>query len=362
MTMLHCFRTTILLTCFTLATLAAADKPEKTPGIVSSDFVFETAPFASCHASTIVETRDGLLAAWFGGSKEGAKDVDVWLSRRDAGGAWSAPTNVANGRQSDGQRWPCWNPVLARAEAAGDRPERVLLFYKVGPSPSTWWGELKSSTDGGRTWSEAKRLPDGIAGPIKNKPIWLADGTLLCPSSTEDHGWRIHMETTRDLGQTWSRTDALNDGKTFGAIQPTIFRHADGKLQAFCRSQQRVVVETSSTDGGKSWSELKATSLPNPNSGIDGVTLKDGRFLLVYNHTPRGRSPINLAVTKDGRTWHAAAVLDDQPGEYSYPAAIQSDDGLVHITYTWKRQRIQHAVVNPSQLRLREITNGEWPK
>lgn len=350
------------LVCLTISPFVTADEPAKLPGVVASEFIYETAPFPSCHASTIVETRDGLLAAWFGGTKEGAKDVDIWQSRRDAGGAWSAPTRVADGMQSDGKRWPCWNPVLARAVATGDRPERVLLFYKVGPSPSTWWGELKSSTDAGRTWSEAKRLPDGIAGPIKNKPVWLADGTLLCPSSTEDHGWRIHMETTRDLGKTWSRTEALNDGKTFGAIQPTIFRHADGRLQAFCRSQQRMIVETSSADGGKTWSELKATSLPNPNSGIDGVTLKDGRFLLVYNHTPRGRSPINLAVTPDGRAWHAAAVLEDQPGEYSYPAAIQSDDGLVHITYTWKRQRIKHVVVNPTQLRLREITKGEWPR
>lgn len=339
----------------------AADRPES-PGIAATEFVFETAPFRECHASTVVDTREGLLAAWFAGTKEGAKDVDIWLSRLDTGKSWSVPSQVADGVQADGQRHPCWNPVLARALATAARPERILLFYKVGPSPSTWWGMLKTSADGGRTWSEAQRLPDGIAGPIKNKPLWLDGGVLLCPSSTEHDGWRVHIETTRDLGKTWTNSGPLNDGKTFGAIQPTVFIHPSGKLQVFCRSRQKSIVESSSNDGGKTWSELKATSLPNPNSGIDGVTLRDGRFLLIYNHTPKGRSPINVAVSKDGQTWKAAAVLEDQPGEYSYPAVIQSNDGLVHITYTWKRQRVKHVVIDPAQLSLREMVDGKWPE
>src|SRR5205823_13495597 len=107
---------------------------------------------------------------------------------------------------------------------------------------------------------------------------------------------------------------------------------------------------------------LTLTSLPNPNSGIDAVTLKDGRHLLVYNHTPSGRSPLNVAVSGDGKEWRAALVLEKEPGEYSYPAVIQTSDGLVHATYTFKRERIKHVVIDPGELRLRAISGDQWPK
>jgi predicted neuraminidase len=209
---------------------------------------------------------------------------------------------------------------------------------------------LITSADGGKTWTKPRRLPDGILGPIKNKPVQMADGSLLCPSSTEDKGWRVHLETTRDFGQTWSRTEALNDGQEFAAIQPSILTYPSGKMQLLCRSRQGRIAEVWSEDGGKSWGRMSATSLPNPSSGTDAVMLKDGRALLVYNHTAKGRSPLNVAVSSDGKTWQPALALENQPGEYSYPAVIQSADGLVHITYTWKRQRIKHVVIDPRQI------------
>jgi predicted neuraminidase len=107
---------------------------------------------------------------------------------------------------------------------------------------------------------------------------------------------------------------------------------------------------------------MSLTELPNPNSGIDAVTLKDGRHLLVYNHTAKGRTPLNLAISPDGTKWEAALVLESEPGEYSYPAIIQTRDGLVHITYTWKRQRVRHVVIDPAQLKTRPIADGVWPK
>ena len=237
-----------------------------------------------------------------------------------------------------------------------------MLFYKVGPSPRTWWGMLITSDDEGKTWTPPRRLPDGIAGPIKNKPIQLPDGTLLCGSSTEDAGWRVHFELSPDLGKTWQRIGPVNDGKTFGAIQPTLLTHPDGRLQALCRSRQGRIVQVWSDDGGKTWGEMTATDLPNPNAGIDAVTLADGRQLIVYNDTPRGRSPLNVALSRDGVAWQAAVVLESDPGEYSYPAVIQTRDGLIHITYTWKRQRIRHVVLDPAELALRPMPGGEWPK
>ena len=81
------------------------------------------------------------------------------------------------------------------------------------------------------------------------------------------------------------------------------------------------------------------------------MTLRDGRHLVVYNHATRARTPLNVAVSDDGEAWEPALVLESEPGEYSYPAVIQTRDGLVHVTYTWKRQNIRHVVIDPATLR-----------
>ena len=325
--------------------------------VIAKEFIFEQAPFASCHASTIAETKSGLVAAWFGGTRERNPDVGIWVSKREKKNGWSKPTEVASGVQPGGERFPCWNPVLFQPTGAP-----LMLFYKVGPSPSEWWGMLMTSTDGGTTWSKPARLPDGILGPIKNKPVQLKDGTLVCGSSTEHAGWRVHIERTSDLGTKWQKTEPLNDRAQFGAIQPTILVHRSGAIQILCRSRQRRITESWSEDNGKTWSAMKATPLPNPSAGIDAVALKDGRALLVYNHTETARSPLNVALSSDGKAWSAALVLEDQPGEYSYPAVIQTADGLVHVTYTWKRERIKHVVIDPRKLVLRDIRDGRWPE
>jgi predicted neuraminidase len=326
--------------------------------IVTSEFIYLTAPFPSCHASTIVETPDGLVAAWFGGTAERNPDVGIWVSRRE-NGTWTAPVEVATGVQSPSLRHPTWNPVLY-APAKGP----LLLFYKVGPSPSTWWGMVISSNDHGRTWGSPRRLPDGILGPIKNKPVQLASGTIVAGSSTEHDGWRVHMERSDDGGTTWAATPPLNDGRSPGAIQPSILVHPKGRLQAIGRTRGTGrVFETWSEDEGRTWTPLTLTSLPNPNAGIDAVTLADGRFLVVYNHTPKGRSPLNVAISDDGRQWDAGLIVEDDPGrEFSYPAVIQARDGLVHITYTWRRERIRHVVVDPARIERRPIVDGLWPR
>ncbi len=326
-------------------------------GLLHSEFIFENASFKECHASTIAESKNGLVAAWFGGTREKNPDVVIWVSRLESG-AWTNPIEVANGVQPTANRFPCWNPVLFQPR---DGP--LLLFYKVGPSPSKWWGMLTISEDGGKSWSTPRRFPDGILGPIKNKPVQLLNGDILCGTSTEHDGWRVHFERTRDLGLTWEKTGPLNDGKTIGAIQPSILFHPGEQLQALGRTEQDRIFEIRSEDGGKSWGAMALTRLPNPNAGTDAVTLKDGRHLLVYNHTTNSRSPLNVALSTDGKEWQAALKLEEEPKkEFSYPAVIQTRDGLVHITYTWKRQRLKHAVVDPTKLSLQAMPDGKWPK
>jgi predicted neuraminidase len=314
--------------------------------VKTSEFIFESAPFASCHASTIVETRDGLVAAWFGGTREGATDVGIWVSRH-GGGTWSSPVEVATGLQSDGTRHPTWNPVLYEM-----RPGEMTLFYKVGPNPRSWWGMARTSKDNGRTWTNARRLPDGFLGPIKNKPVRLSDGSILAPSSTETpespSTWRVHFERTSDGGATWQivRPPSVAGEAPIEAIQPSILMHGDGRLQALGRTRSGRIFETWSADRGQTWTPVALTALPNPSAGTDAVTLKDGRHVLVYNHTAKGRTPLNVAVSRDGKTWQTVHTLESAAGEYSYPAVIQTTDGLVHITYTWNRQRIKHVAID----------------
>ncbi len=315
---------------------------------LATEFVFERAPFRSAHAATVVETRDGLLAAWFGGTEEGRPDVGIWVSRRRESG-WSAPIEVATGRQPDGRRHPCWNPVLFQPSHGP-----LLLFYKVGPNPREWWGLARTSTDEGRSWSDAIRLPAGILGPIRAKPVELAGGDVLAGSSTEDAGWVVHMERWTPVdpasAAAWRRSGPLNDPKELEAIQPTLLVHSPARLQALCRSRQGVVTEAWSEDGGATWGRMTATALPNPSAGIDALRLADGRFLLVYNPTTTGRDRLEIAVSADGKAWRRGVVLENSPGEYSYPAVIQSRDGLVHVTYTWKRERIKHVVLAPAAI------------
>src|SRR5262245_7995831 len=224
--------------CLLALTLAAMQAPSP---IVTTEFIYETAPFPSAHASTIVETADGLVAAWFGGTRERAPDVGIWVARK-VNGAWSAPVEAANGVQPDGTRLPLWNPVLFDT---GDGA--LTLFYKEGPSPSQWWGMALSSRDNGRTWSDRRRLPDGVLGPIKNKPVRLADGTIVSGSSTESTAspsvWRVHFERSEDRGKTWTivRPPSAPSGSELDAIQPAILVHADGRLQAIGRSRSQRV-------------------------------------------------------------------------------------------------------------------------
>ena len=354
----------IILLMFSAVSVMFPQDQKWKKGILVDEFIFNKAPYPSCHAATIAETPAGLVAAWFGGTHERHPDVGIWISRKTDNG-WTTPVEVANGMVNDTLRYPTWNPVLYQVPGG-----QLMLFYKVGPSPSTWWGMIMRSNDNGITWSDPEKLPEGFVGPVKNKPVLLDNGILICPSSTEGMGWKIHFELTNDLGNTWKMVGPINDGKVYNAIQPTLLVHHDGRLQILCRSKNSMILESWSEDSGLTWSLLKESALPNNNSGIDAVTLDDGRHLLVYNHvkTPLGapkgyRTPLNVSVSEDGKVWYAALVLEDSEiSQYSYPSVIQSADGMVHIVYTWRREKIKYVKVDPPQLEEIEIKNEKWPE
>lgn len=356
----------------TVALVACAPKAPEVPAskraIVLEELVFENQLTRDCHASSLMELENGdLLCTWFGGTRESHPDVQIWVSRKPIGGVWSEPVPVAKAEEELGGS--VFNPVIV--QCGGD----TLQLYYLSPDIND--GRMITSCDGGHTWSKSVALDKEFTGPLVNKPLYLADGTILAGGSMEGGpGWRIHVERSEDQGKTWTRTPILNDPKEFKLIQPTFLKHSEEKIQLLARSGGKTpdtkIAQCWSEDGGKTWSEVTNTTLPNNNSAIDAVTLTDGRHLLIYNHSTRedetcgrkGRGILTLAVTEDGVNWEAAAVLEYRTGavQYSYPAIIQTKDGLVHITYSWHRKRIKHVVVDPAKIDGVPIVDGVWPK
>ncbi len=325
------------------------------------------------HASTVVELKNGdVMAAWFAGTKEGAPDVAIYGARLHRG-AWSAPVELA---RANGVA--CWNPVLFHT-----RDGRLWLYYKYGTRPSTWKGARKWSGDEGLTWSAAEDLPEGILGPIKDKPLILADGTIVSGSSVESGKWTAWIERSGDNGKTWTkfgpitvpesldipsaaalaagaaaeravsepppggsvvRTKLYPPAKTtIGIIQPAVVWLGGRHLRFYARSHTRAarIAVADSTDDGASWTQARFLDLPNPNSGIDAVRLRDGRIVLAFNNSYDARTPLNLAVSRDGEHFTLFKTLEDGPGQYSYPATVQAANGDLLITYSWRRETIK---------------------
>ncbi len=311
--------------------------------IITSQLILDNPPFKQCHASTLVELTDGtILVAFFGGSFEGSPDVKIWGTRK-GNDKWSEPEILADGRISDSLVYPCWNPVLYQAS-----DEKLYLFYKVGKNPREWFGMMKTSENNGKTWSAPAKLPPGIMGPVKNKPVETHGNKLLCPSSTEtDTRWSVQMEILDMTTRQWTLIP-VDPGSPFEVIQPTLLLHSPGYYQILCRSKQNVVVSSSSADYGLTWSKLDSIPLANPNSGIDGVTLADGTHLMVYNPLPtgrewwNGRNKLTLARSNDGIHWKEVLTLENHPdGEFSYPAIISGSQDRVYISYTFNRFNIK---------------------
>ena len=327
-----------------LASLASAQTSEFIPGM----------PTPSCHASTIVElSNDYLLAAWFGGTKEGAPDVAIWMSRRTEKG-WSAPRELAREPQV-----ATYNPVLFHS------PDGLLwLYYKFGNSPSTWSAARKYSRDEGVTWSDVEHLPAGLYGPIRAKPLLLPDRTILSGTSVESYGtWACWIERSTDNGRSWSRIGPIAapallashppaHGQPQGIIQPSLIDMGHHHVRLYARSTDNIarICQSDSLDDGRTWSTVTTTALPNPNSGIDTVGLRDGRLIMIYNNATSGRTPLNLAVSTTGEQWQVFRNLETDRGEYSYPAMIQARNNDLLITYTWNRVKIRFVRLPLSQV------------
>ncbi len=302
-------------------------------------FIFspERAPTPSCHASTVLKTPHGVAAAWFGGLREGADDVRIYVSFL-RNGVWSEPFSPTP------EPGAHWNPVLFSPDG-----EKISLYYKTGVSPSAWKTFVTETADGSR-WTEPRELVPGDEsdgrGPVKNKCLCLSSGRILAPGSTEAGLWRARIDRSDDGGQTWIVSDIpMADGlpEKAGVIQPTLWEDG-GIIHALLRSNTGRLFSSRSDDGGVSWSPASPTAFPNNNSGLDAVRVPDGRVFLVCNPVEGNwgkRSPLSVFVSPDnGAHFEKCADLETGDGEFSYPAVIADGSNLL-ITYTWNRERIR---------------------
>ena len=313
---------------------------------LANEFVIPLREGWQSHASHILPLPGGeVYCVFFYGSREGNPDVCIYGSLRSADGRWSDAQ-----RLSEDDNMPHWNPVLFRREDGA-----VLLFYKVGPDCSYWYTRYRISTDNCRTWSEASDLVPGDVGgrgPVRNKPIYLNDGSVLAPGSTEIGQWQCFFDRSMDGGVTWQRSADVRLGDEWlgkyddlrgrGIIQPTLWQTEQG-IHALMRSSEGYIFRTDSADG-INWCAPYPTELPNNNSGIDAVKLPDGRIVLCCNPVAANwgqRTPLSLYVSGDnGKTFELLTHLyTDSRGGYAYPA-LQYEDGKLHISYTWDRLTI----------------------
>ena len=357
--------TAVLISILSIGVVfAPATAVERAKAVIKEEFIAKSFhPFS--HAPTIVETRKSkrLVVGWFGGSKEGENDVSIWVNYKDKdASSWSKPHEL-----DDGSGKPCWNVVMVQPKSGP-----LLAYYKIGGSVQDWQGYVRTSDDEGTTWSGRRTLPKSSArvhrfthgrflGPTKNPPLELPDGTLLCGSSTEASGWRVHMEIAGP--GDYVGKFAMGASLKGEAIQPTFLIHSDDykELQTICRHHTPGDVNPPLTarshDMGKTWGPLKNLKLEGVSpSGLDAVTItnlnsdKKRWFILGYAKGD-DQQRLAVAVSPDGENWNEVLPELDYAGEKSemeYPTLIQSHDKLIHMVIAWGHSsKIKHFVLDP---------------
>jgi len=311
----------------------------------SSELVFEKIPKAAAHhCSTICEAANhDLLCLWYGGSFESADDQALYLSRRKPGTRnWSEPTIIVQN-----PTMPPGNGVIFR-----DVDDRLCIVWgrMEGTRPmgrGQGWDRCRlfsrTSTDHGENWSTDRPLfEDPLWCVPRNPPIVLKSGALLLPvEGLQGEVEGSYFLTRAGVDMPWQRASF-----TSGGSQPAVIQRDDGSLLALMRHSQWIT-EISSRDDGSTWTEAAPTKLKNPDSGIAMTRLSNGHLIVVYNDSQTSRTPLSLARSLDeGKTWEKPLQLESNPGEYSYPCVVQTPDGKIHITYTFRRYAIKHVELN----------------
>lgn len=319
--------------------------------LVHKEFIYDRLPgYPSAHGSTIARRQSGeLIAAWFGGPHENHPETVVLFARKPPGAPEWQDVRPVQGMNTPK---PYGNAALFVEPCdRSEQGERIWLFFvrSEGRHGRGWCEDcmtyVTTSGDGGWTWEEPRLLKYQWSFLIKNKPLRLATGELAIPAYSDRENNSV-LCVYNDQEDRWSFFGPVPIPEGSCVVQPALVQYPDGTLQMFFRTSHGRIWTARSDDAGRTWSEAVPTELPNPGAGIDAVTLPDGRLVLAYNPTTRGRTPLWLRISEDrGVSWSDPLVLEEGEGEYSYPAVIAHGDDTLHVTYTYRRTHVAHAVV-----------------
>ncbi len=346
-----------------------AQRPATTATEVPPGILFK-ADFAShhstneVHSATAIELENNnIMAFWYGGTREGHKDVAIWKN------TWNSKTQqwgqekkaiIRSFTRDTTSRYirKLGNPVVTRG------PDNSIWLFYVSVSVGGWAGSainLTRSYDEGKSWTPAKRL---ISSPflnlstlIKGTAIHYTDNTIGLPVYHEMLGKFGELLRLNSKGEVIDKV-RLSWGDT--SLQPIIFITSATDAVALMRYQgpppYRILTQRTE-DAGLSWTAVSKTRLPNPGSGIIGLNLQPGnRLLLAFNNHEEKREDMSLAVSSNqGKTWQLARVVEkklprDKDVRFSYPWLLQTRNGTIHLLYTWHKNAIKHVVFNSAWL------------
>eukprot|EP00898_Chlorokybus_atmophyticus_P004410 jgi/Chlat1/4970/Chrsp32S04927 len=319
--------------------------------------LFEEQPGRQTHASNllVIDAQGTLLACWFSGV-EGSDDVSIVVSRLEPGmehvdQKWSAPVSASHAPGRSAQ-----NPVMWLDEMEGESGRRRV--HLLHTSQLAWQGQGTSdvrhvvSSDGGLTWSEPQIVFTEKGAFTKNQLVWSDDGELLLPMYYTPGGYEDYASHYCVLKQ-W----VLTAGDMLA--QPSVVKPSPGTsdtvLVSFFRSRRSdFIYRSTSTDKGRTWTKAEKTVLPNNNSGIQALRLLSGALVMIFNNARNARKPASIALSyDDGITWPHVRDLEDgiYGGEFSYPSVVQTEDGYIHVSYTYKRETIKYVRVSEQWVR-----------
>jgi predicted neuraminidase len=294
--------------------------------------------------------------------------VAIYLSTRHASqGRWSTPRAIVT-RESAARDLNRYVKKVGNAVIFADSSDRLWLVF-VTVSIGGWSGSslnVTVSADRGATWAPAERLTlspfFNLAELVKNAPVALADGGWAIPIYHELAGTFAEVLWLHEDSGNVRATKSRMSAGWFG-YQPALTALDGERALAILRDDggAHAVSLASSDDAGRSWTEPRSLDLPNPDAGLDGIRLRDGRLLMAFNDSATGRENLRLALSADeGRSWRRIATLAEEPGaDFSYPFLVQGRDGVVHLVYSWQRKSIKHVTFNAAW--LDERGNGSRP-
>lgn len=359
------------------------------------------------HAPSLVQAGNNVVAVWFGGTREGAKDVNLYADRTPLGAMdWSRDW-IAMTPQRTSQAQHRHIKKLGNAVLAANDDGSLSMFY-VSVSLGGWATSALNravSVDGGLTFGDPARLVTSpmfnLSTLVKGTPLHFSDGSTALPVYHELAGKFGELLRIADDGRVLDKTRIT--ARRY-SLQPIVFADNENQATALLRycgkTAPHRVVAASSQDGGNSWSETGKTSLANPNAAITGVRLDTGEYLLVLNDTEDERNRLGLFATGDGgksfRVLHyfedmslqqqdmpqqqyqtllrenltqqglAAPAIDSGVAraavtmcnsanalcnfQFDYPYLIQSTDGGFHLAYTWNKAFIKYVSFNRAWL------------